>query len=302
MHQSVADAFLPFTIPLEGKVNFMYLDVKSLVSTGIGNLLEQNEQPLPDTFTLDWEDKVTHVPASRDEVLQEWQTVNNSGTALATLAQKEAITHLVASDEAIQGLCTTKLNSFEDFLVNRPEFADLESWTADAQLGIFSMAWALGPAFRFPNFQAAAQNRDWLTAARECKMSEAGNPGVIPRNVRNGLLFTLAFWMEAPPPAEDFSVLVYDPSVKLADNMRSGNFPVPLNLAIGVQTALEHLGFDPNGLDGVFGQGTRTALTNFQASNGLQQTPNAKTIDDVPSETIDALASGLDAASIGRIP
>lgn len=59
---------------------------------------------------------------------------------------------------------------------------------------------------------------------------------------------------------------------------------------------------NPNGLDGVFGQGTRTALTNFQASNGLPQTPNATTIDDVPSETIDAMRSGLDAADIDHIP
>ena len=35
---------------------------------------------------------------------------------------------------------------------------------------------------------------------------------------------------------------------------------------------------------------------------GLQQTPNLTTIDDVPAETIDSLASGLDAAGIGRIP
>ncbi len=302
MYQSVADAFLPFTIPLEGKVNFMYLDVKSLVSTGIGNLLEQNDQPLPDTFTLDWADKVTHVPASQADVSEEWETVNNSGTALASLAQKEAISHLVASDGAIQSLCVTKLNQFESFLVNRPEFSDLESWPADAQLGIFSMTWALGPAFRFPNFQTAAQNRDWLTAARECKMSEAGNPGVIPRNVRNGLLFTIAYWIEAPPPANDFSVLVYDPSLSLADNMRSNNFPVPLNLAIGVQTALETLGFNPNGLDGVFGPGTRAALTSYQASNGLQQTPNVSTIDDVASETIDSLGSAVDAAGGSHIP
>lgn len=125
---------------------------------------------------------------------------------------------------------------------------------------------------------------------------------MIPRNVRNGLLFTLAFWMESPPPAQDLSVLVYDPTIKLDENMRSGNFPVPLNLLIGVQTALEQLGFNPNGLDGVFGPGSRTALTNYQAANGLQQTPNVTTIDDVAAETIDSLASGLDAAGIGRIP
>src|SRR6478609_5603099 len=108
MYQSVADAFFPFTVPLEGKVNFMYLDVKSLVSTGIGNLLEQDDQPLPDTFTLAWSDKVTHMPAAEADVLQEWQTVNASGTAQASLAQKEAITHLVASDDAIPSLCVSK--------------------------------------------------------------------------------------------------------------------------------------------------------------------------------------------------
>lgn len=41
MHQPVIDAFLDFTIPLEGKVSSMYLDVKGLVTTGIGNLVDQ---------------------------------------------------------------------------------------------------------------------------------------------------------------------------------------------------------------------------------------------------------------------
>ena len=126
--------------------------------------------------------------------------------------------------------------------------------------------------------------------AHECKISETGNPGIIPRNVRNGLLFTIANWMAAPPVG-DFSALVFDPSLRLDENMRSGNFPIPLNLAIGVQTALETLGFDPNGLDGVFGRGTRTALTQFQTDNSLTTTPNARTIEDVPQETIDALAA-----------
>jgi peptidoglycan hydrolase-like protein with peptidoglycan-binding domain len=93
--------------------------------------------------------------------------------------------------------------------------------------------------------------------------------------VRNGLLFTIADWMAAPPLG-DFTQLVFDPTLSLADNVRSGNFPIPLNLVVGLQPALETLGFDPNGLDGIIGPGIRTALTSFQSANGLTQTPTAQ--------------------------
>ena len=300
MHQSVQDAFIPFSEPLEGRVRFMYLDVKSLVSTGVGNLLDaddmnnfgSNPHLLPDAFALGWFDKDSGAPASNGEIEQEYQTVKFSGTAMAPLSQKEAITRLRINDEAINELVMGKLGSFENTLRGRQPFSRLDDWPADGQLGLFSMAWAMGPMFNFPNFQTAAADGDWLTMARECRMTEAGNPGVIPRNVRNGLLFTIAHWMATPPPGE-FTQLVFDPMLSLADNMRSGNFPIFLNLGIGLQTALETLGFDPNGLDGVFGPGTRVALTSFQSDNGLTQTPTAQTIDDVGTETIDALAAQL---------
>ncbi|MFF0476588.1 hypothetical protein [Streptomyces sp. NPDC004284] len=77
MYQSVWDAFIPFSAPLEGRVQFMHLDVKSLVSTGVGNLLDAddpqhfgtNPKPLPDIFTLEWYDKDTLAPATRAEIL-----------------------------------------------------------------------------------------------------------------------------------------------------------------------------------------------------------------------------------------
>jgi hypothetical protein len=306
LHQSVREAFIPFSQPREGRVRFMYLDIKSLVSTGVGNLLDadnpsafgSNPHLLPDAFTLGWFDKNTGTPASNAEIEQEYQTVKFSGTALASLAQKEAITRLRITDQAIDQLVMGKLNSFETTLRGRPPFAGLDNWPADGQLGLFSMAWAMGPMFNFPNFQAAAASGDWLKMARECRMSEAGNPGVIPRNVRNGLLFTIADWMAAPPPG-DFTQLVFDPTlsqdrtIQLAANMRSNNFPIPLNLAVGLQRALEVLGFNPNGLDGVIGPGTRAALTSFQRANGLPETPNAQTIDDVGTGSVQALAAQL---------
>src|SRR3712207_9280830 len=96
----------------------MYLDVKSLVSTGVGNLLDaddmnnfgSNPHLLPDAFTLGWFDKDTGAPASDAEIEQEYQTVKFSGTAFATLAQKEAITRLRITDQAINQLVMSKLN------------------------------------------------------------------------------------------------------------------------------------------------------------------------------------------------
>ncbi|MFF4041169.1 peptidoglycan-binding protein [Streptomyces sp. NPDC001816] len=107
--------------------------------------------------------------------------------------------------------------------------------------------------------------------------------------------------MAAPPPGE-FSQLVYDPSQKLDANMRSGTFPITLNLVIGLQTALETLGHNPNGLDGVIGPGTKSALKAFQVPNGLSPTAMVQSIDDVPQSTIDALAAGLDNAGVGHFP
>jgi hypothetical protein len=166
----------------------MYLDVKRLVSTGVGNLLDQddperfgsNPQPLPEIFTLGWSDKNTGVPANRDEILQEYRTVKFSNTANLPTPQRERITRLVITEDAVDALVARKRDSFEAALKQRQPFAAFESWPADAQLGVMSMAWAMGPKFRFPRFQAAAQAADWLEAAK------AGRVAPPPRGLRWG--------------------------------------------------------------------------------------------------------------------
>src|SRR5262249_1550380 len=83
MRDSVRTAFLPFSEPLEARVPFMYLDIKSLVSTGVGNLLDADSSehfgtspnPLPDIFTLGWFDKGTLTPAGHEEIEEEYRKV-----------------------------------------------------------------------------------------------------------------------------------------------------------------------------------------------------------------------------------
>ncbi|MFF3286771.1 peptidoglycan-binding protein [Streptomyces sp. NPDC003023] len=308
MHETVRTAFPAFSEPLEGRLNFMYLDIKSLVSTGVGNLLDADDPehfgtrpvPLADIFTLDW--SRNGVPAGREEIEEEYRRVKFSGMAHATVEQKRQFAGLHISEAAIDALVTRKLDAFETGLRRRQEFGQYDGWPADGQLGLLSMAWAMGDAFRgFPEFEKAAGRGDWLTMARECRMRESDNPGVIPRNVRNALLFTYAGWQVSHPPG-DFTQLVFEPTVGLADHLRSRRGPLPLNLMIGLQAALEAMNFDPKGLDGRVGTNTRAALTAYQSTHGLTQTPEVKGIDDVPQETITHLATRLDAAGIGRFP
>jgi peptidoglycan hydrolase-like protein with peptidoglycan-binding domain len=91
--------------------------------------------------------------------------------------------------------------------------------------------------------------------------------------------------------------------------MRANTFPIPIKLDIGMQTALERLtielgrpDFNPNGLDGVFGRGTRNAVTAFQRDHGLPETPSASHIADVGQDTVNSIVAELDALGISHWP
>ena len=197
MFPAVQSGFPTFSTKFEGRVPYMYLDVLGLVTVGVGNLVDPvlAAQALPFRFKNRPGIAAPGSAATADQIAAEWQTLKND-PSLKTRGYKACgpITQLELSDDAIDSLILDRLTKNESFLKRQPWFQDFDTWPADAQLGLLSMAWAMGPAGpgNFPSFRSACQSLDFNTAATQCKMNEAGNPGVVPRNQANFTLFSNA--------------------------------------------------------------------------------------------------------------
>jgi hypothetical protein len=192
MYPSVKSQFRKFNEPFEGVVSFMYLDVKGLVTIGVGNLID----PVGVALALPFRYKGTTQLASKTDIAAEWNLIKGK----PELAQKRfgacaPLTRLELDTAAIDALIASRLQLNENFLKGQKPFLKFEQWPADAQLGLLSMAWAMGPGFgmMFPNFCHACEALDFKAAADQCKINATGNAGVIPRNRANKLLFMNAW-------------------------------------------------------------------------------------------------------------
>ena len=203
MKSVVLSQIWPFTDVFEGYLPHMYLDVKGLVTTGRGNLID----PIGTALWLPWQyygpSGVLFGAATSQDIVAEWDRIK----ALQSWAPRgggafKAVATLGLSAPAIDALCQKKLEAMWWRLL--VHFPGLEDWPAAAQLGALSMAWAMGPDFIFPHFATDANSLQWNAAATECRMREAGNPGLIPRNRANFALFLAAPTQDADwLPASD---------------------------------------------------------------------------------------------------
>jgi GH24 family phage-related lysozyme (muramidase) len=188
MYESVKNAFFDFSVGPEGYVRHMYLDVKGLVTVGVGNLIDPMRVALTLPFLRGDGEK-----ASQEEIAFEWRMMKLNKQLAAQghiAAGKIATLHL--SDEAISELVFTVLARNDDALIHAiPAF---RNWPADAQLAIHSMAWAMGTGFlaKFPRFLRYCFVGDWKSASRECLMNTTNNKGLIVRNHANQKLFLAA--------------------------------------------------------------------------------------------------------------
>ncbi len=176
----------------------MYLDVKGLCTCAIGNLIDPLPLGLP--FT-----KQDGTQATEAEISAEWHAVKaRQDLRMRGGMAYGAITVLRLTKAAVGEIVLGKLAQVDAYLAHR--WRAWETFPDDVQLAVLSMAWACGPAFHFPKFEAALLAGDWAECARECHMDETGNPGLKPRNAANVALFRSA--ASTIVPADDQPVFL----------------------------------------------------------------------------------------------
>jgi hypothetical protein len=193
VYPSVAPAFAKTTATLEGVCRWPYVDVKGLVTTAAGYLVDDGSgQAPPNMLRLPWK-HVDGTPATYDEIRAAWLKVKHSGLAGVGggSAKFENLTDLRLDDAGLQVAFDGWVTQAEPEL--RKTFPGYDTMPADAQLALLLMAYALGPAFgprsadpgkRYPKFVAAmnAVVPNFVEAAAQSNISTVGNPGVLPRD------------------------------------------------------------------------------------------------------------------------
>lgn len=185
---SVLAAWRAFNEPLEGICSWMYLDTEGFVTTGMGNLIDPISLALP----LPWR-RADGSLADQDEVEAEWNQIKCAKQLAQQGAQAAKAYCLLHLDDAgIDGVIQASLAADVPILMQHAAFADFPNWPADAQLGLLSMAWAMGPGFgyMYPRFSQAVSQHDWNSASLECAMQD--NPPPVRRNNATALAFKLA--------------------------------------------------------------------------------------------------------------
>ena len=220
--------WVAFNAPLEGRVSWMYLDIKGLVTTAIGILID----PMEAALHLPWVTPAG-VPATRAEIEADWRAVKRQ-TSLARKGAGAAasVARLRLTPEGVEQVTLAKLDVMARALCD--DFPALPSWPWEAQMATLSLCWAVGTALPrgWPRLTAALRAQDWTTAAQECEIRSEGNPGVVPRNERNRQLYLDAAagarTVPAPPPtgptAEEVAALQAETFDQLARDLLADGY------------------------------------------------------------------------------
>lgn len=228
MHQSVLDAFVRFSSPLEGVEKNPYLDVKGLLTVGIGCLID----PPSTAAGLPWV-FADGSPAPPAEVLAQLRSLKAQPALSHYSAQSATVrnaTTIRLTDAGMIDLVSQRLRADEIWL--RKYFPKWDTWPADAQLCACSIAWAVGagwptefgncarllnhdpPQFIEAIVHAPDANHPGQFQASAVDISTKGNPGIVPRNAQNELaLSNAALVLQQGLPID----VLYWPSTPLRD-------------------------------------------------------------------------------------
>jgi peptidoglycan hydrolase-like protein with peptidoglycan-binding domain len=194
--QPVVDNFPSFSTKFEGYTPYMYADSKGLVTTGIGNLID----PIGQALSLPWKNQDGSA-ATPDQITAAWNAVKSAYPGTQSTAS-QSLTTIRLDAEGIAELVHQKMAENQAYLAKK--YPQMDAWPADAQMAHHSISWAWGPGFSKvwgalgSQFDAAvnATPPDFVTAAsvadRASKHEESINPGIVPRDAANQLMFTNA--------------------------------------------------------------------------------------------------------------
>ncbi len=192
MHVSY-ERYHDFSAPMEGRVATFYCDILGLITIGVGNLCNTLAQAIALPMLL-----ADGSRASAADITADWNKLAADRAYYAarkwSIYSKTMRCHL--SEEGIDALVKRTLASNEAIIKRR--FPAWDSFPADAQLAIMSVAWAVGAAFwtskqrggpGFINLARCIDAQDWEGCVAACEIRTAGNPGVVPRNAKNRFCF-----------------------------------------------------------------------------------------------------------------
>lgn len=214
MRQVIRDTFFDFTAQREGFTPFMYCDTLNLVTTGVGNLIDSgprngfdiSERAMASAMNLPWKFKgpgwtsknpVAAGAASQADIREAWIRTKLKEEESPGFNKRGGFAYagfqpLTLDLQGLKDLFNRTLASFDKTLESR--YPGYQKAPADAQLALLSMAWAMGPAFNFPQFKTAFDAEDFRRAGELSYFKGGGGTmeNRTGRNRDNVIMFTNA--------------------------------------------------------------------------------------------------------------
>jgi GH24 family phage-related lysozyme (muramidase) len=187
---TVRSVFRAYTESLEGRKRNLYADVKGYPTVAAGCIMT----PISLALDLDW--RIGDRAATHAEIRDDWETINAIGETNRTADSQAPLTSIRLTDEAVDALLWKRLDANAEWL-RKHLMPGFEDFSADAQLGILSIAWGTGCDFRNTKpprlaLIKACNDGDWIAAQSHGRLREEGNQGVALRNRHQETLFSNA--------------------------------------------------------------------------------------------------------------
>jgi len=196
LRPSVIRGLWDYLAGIEGEVPWMYVDNKSLVTTGIGNKFEGAVDAANQPFRMFPMGADTRY-ATRAEIIAEYQKL--SANPSSTLDPKKRLSDCGGGSADAKAAATMYLEhwAIEDlfFTVVKQKaiplyklFPDLPTWPADAQFACLAVCWGVGGCESYPSLKKHLKKGphpgpDYFEAAYQCGMQPDSDDGLVAHNM-----------------------------------------------------------------------------------------------------------------------